>query len=227
MDLTKLYWDSNGDECNILEMIKREPEWAANRLQAGEKAIENCIENMCIERPKDPTAAANAKNLGIELIKIAEKYNLSAVEIWRERAKKNQGMRKLLNTVREKLLAIGRQKEFIIEAFIAETGCKPSECEQIQRVHKDGSISWYIQKRAKVKRYLREEKKLFQVEIIPWGSLVRHRYGDNVTERIKSIIYLIRSSSVEAVKTYIEDEKGYENGRGCYIYITLGVVVDV
>ena len=40
MDLDKPYWDINGDQCNILEMVKREPDWAANRIQAGEKAIE-------------------------------------------------------------------------------------------------------------------------------------------------------------------------------------------
>jgi hypothetical protein len=40
MDLNKTYHDSNGDECNILQMLNREPEWAANILQMGEKAIE-------------------------------------------------------------------------------------------------------------------------------------------------------------------------------------------
>ena len=39
MDLEKKYKDSNGDECNILQMIKREPEWAANMLQRNEEAI--------------------------------------------------------------------------------------------------------------------------------------------------------------------------------------------
>lgn len=41
MDLLKRYEDSNGNKCHILEMISREPEWAANRLQAGEMAIES------------------------------------------------------------------------------------------------------------------------------------------------------------------------------------------
>ncbi len=36
MDLDKEYY-SDGIKCNILEMVKREPEWAANRLQEGEK----------------------------------------------------------------------------------------------------------------------------------------------------------------------------------------------
>lgn len=39
MDLDKEYY-SNGDKCNILQMINREPEWAANRLQEGEKIFE-------------------------------------------------------------------------------------------------------------------------------------------------------------------------------------------
>jgi len=39
MDLNKEYY-SDGIKCNILEMVKREPEWAANRLQEGEKYFE-------------------------------------------------------------------------------------------------------------------------------------------------------------------------------------------
>jgi len=50
--------------------------------------------------------------------------------------------------VKEILIAITRQRELILKAFIAETGCKPSECEQVEQRHLDGSISWYIRKRA-------------------------------------------------------------------------------
>jgi len=39
MDLTKIYKDLNCKEKNILEMVKTEPEWAANKIQEGEKAI--------------------------------------------------------------------------------------------------------------------------------------------------------------------------------------------
>ena len=39
MDLKKVYQDLSGSECNIMQMIKREPEWAANILQQGEIAI--------------------------------------------------------------------------------------------------------------------------------------------------------------------------------------------
>ena len=39
MDLKKVYQDLSGNECNIMQMIKREPEWAANILQQGEIAI--------------------------------------------------------------------------------------------------------------------------------------------------------------------------------------------
>lgn len=38
MDLKKRYATSEGINCNILQMVKMEPEWAANRIQAGEKA---------------------------------------------------------------------------------------------------------------------------------------------------------------------------------------------
>ena len=39
MDLTKRYKDYDGNPCNILHLIKESPEWAANRIQVGEKAI--------------------------------------------------------------------------------------------------------------------------------------------------------------------------------------------
>ncbi len=39
MNTAKIYHDSEGNMKNIHQMIKDEPEWAANRLQEGEKAI--------------------------------------------------------------------------------------------------------------------------------------------------------------------------------------------
>lgn len=36
MDLNKKYYTSDGIECNILQMVTMEPEWAANRIQATE-----------------------------------------------------------------------------------------------------------------------------------------------------------------------------------------------
>lgn len=33
MDLDKKYKDAEGEECNILDLVKKEPEWAANRIQ--------------------------------------------------------------------------------------------------------------------------------------------------------------------------------------------------
>jgi len=44
MDLTKKYRDSTGKECTILQMVRTEPEWAANRIQAGEDAIARVAE---------------------------------------------------------------------------------------------------------------------------------------------------------------------------------------
>ena len=40
MDLDKKYFTAQGDPCNILQLVKMSPEWAANRIQVGEKAIE-------------------------------------------------------------------------------------------------------------------------------------------------------------------------------------------
>lgn len=40
MNTARIYKDSGGDECSIAQIVKREPEWAASRIQAGEEAIE-------------------------------------------------------------------------------------------------------------------------------------------------------------------------------------------
>lgn len=39
MNTAKVYQDSNGQDCTIYQMIRFEPEWAANRIHEGEKAI--------------------------------------------------------------------------------------------------------------------------------------------------------------------------------------------
>ncbi|MFA6278357.1 MAG: hypothetical protein WC622_16540 [Pedobacter sp.] len=36
----KIYVDSDNKKCTLYEMVKTEPEWAVNRIIAGEKAIE-------------------------------------------------------------------------------------------------------------------------------------------------------------------------------------------
>jgi hypothetical protein len=40
MDTGKVYHDTEGNECSIWQMVMREPHWAANRIQEGEKALE-------------------------------------------------------------------------------------------------------------------------------------------------------------------------------------------
>jgi len=37
--MSNTYVDSGGNNCNIQQMILREPEWAASRIKEGEKAI--------------------------------------------------------------------------------------------------------------------------------------------------------------------------------------------
>ncbi len=39
MNTAKIYHDSEGNECSIFQMVRREPDWAAARIQEGEKAI--------------------------------------------------------------------------------------------------------------------------------------------------------------------------------------------
>ena len=40
MDLEKRYYDEDGNPCDIIDMVKNDPNWAANRIQEGEKAEE-------------------------------------------------------------------------------------------------------------------------------------------------------------------------------------------
>ena len=40
MDMTNKYLDAKGNKVNISKMLQQQPEWAANRLQLGEKAID-------------------------------------------------------------------------------------------------------------------------------------------------------------------------------------------
>ena len=40
MNTAKVYTDSDGNECTIHQMVRQEPEWAAARIQVGERAIE-------------------------------------------------------------------------------------------------------------------------------------------------------------------------------------------
>jgi hypothetical protein len=39
-----VYRDSEGAECNLLQMVKREPEWAASRVIEGDQAIKRVSE---------------------------------------------------------------------------------------------------------------------------------------------------------------------------------------
>ena len=43
--------------------------------------------------------------------------------------------------------AVMTSREAILEAFIAETGLKPSECEQVSRTEADGTIVWFVRRR--------------------------------------------------------------------------------
>ena len=40
MNTAKKYHDSDGNECSIFQVVRLEPDWAASRIQEGEKAIE-------------------------------------------------------------------------------------------------------------------------------------------------------------------------------------------
>lgn len=40
MNTAKIYYDAEGNPCSIWHMVNHSPEWAANRVQVGEQAIE-------------------------------------------------------------------------------------------------------------------------------------------------------------------------------------------
>ena len=44
MDTARIYYDVEGNERTIHQMVKEEPVWAANRVQEGGKAIERVAE---------------------------------------------------------------------------------------------------------------------------------------------------------------------------------------
>ena len=44
MDLEKIYHDVDGNDCNILQLVKKEPEWAANRIQENGKKVQELKE---------------------------------------------------------------------------------------------------------------------------------------------------------------------------------------
>lgn len=45
MDTAKVYYDIDGNECSIWDMVRNEPEWAVNRIQEGERAIARIAEH--------------------------------------------------------------------------------------------------------------------------------------------------------------------------------------
>jgi len=57
---------------------------------------------------------------------------------------------KILN---KKLEQIAQNKEKILEAFIAETGCLPSEIEMVHEPKGIDGWVWYVRKRKKVRNF--------------------------------------------------------------------------
>ena len=70
MNTAKVYQDIDGNDCSIHQMVRREPQWAARRIQEGEKAIakleelESSLASAChVAMPKELTAENGAKAL--------------------------------------------------------------------------------------------------------------------------------------------------------------------
>lgn len=53
MNLNKTYYDADGNEVNILQLVKKEPEWAANVIQSLKEREKN--HRKLIEELKDFT----------------------------------------------------------------------------------------------------------------------------------------------------------------------------
>jgi len=56
-------------------------------------------------------------------------------------------MKNIEKLIAAKMQEINSQRERILEAFIAEIGCKPSECEQVMQRQSDGGYIWFVRKR--------------------------------------------------------------------------------
>ena len=70
MDFEKRYYDFEGNQRNILEMVARDPKWAANRIQEGEKAIAE------LERLK--ASRSEALRISSEILEQAEQERIDA-----------------------------------------------------------------------------------------------------------------------------------------------------
>jgi hypothetical protein len=91
MDLEKRYQDENGNQRNILEMVRRFPEWAANRIQNGERSddriaeLEEQLYEMTSERDSESRWAKEyhdrAKELEAQLAEMKAAQKL-AVDNW-------------------------------------------------------------------------------------------------------------------------------------------------
>lgn len=66
MDLHKVYYDGDGNPRTMLQLVKQEPEWAANRLQEGERAIEQLA---ALKNVEPNAASINSAMDAIELCK--------------------------------------------------------------------------------------------------------------------------------------------------------------
>jgi len=51
MNTSKTYYDSDENECSLIQLVKREPYWAAARIQEGEKAIEELAKIKTASKP--------------------------------------------------------------------------------------------------------------------------------------------------------------------------------
>ena len=76
MNTAKIYHDSDGDERTILQMVTLEKEWAANRLQEGEKAVELIVEAMqdICKNADDTLWIGDAETVFERLWSIVEKF---------------------------------------------------------------------------------------------------------------------------------------------------------
>lgn len=72
MNLNKVYYDNEGNAKNILQMVKYEPEWAANRIQVGEQLEQK---NADMQKTLDTQFNANQKLTG-EIAELKMKIGL-------------------------------------------------------------------------------------------------------------------------------------------------------
>ena len=115
MNTAKVYQDLEGNDCSIWQMIQREPEWAANRIQQGDayfQAVDDAL--VCWEM----TTTGNAKVDLNKLLCIEQQVVVDPAVSDSARALQRQTAKEIMSLVARQKLC--HDDEFLLFAAIKE-----------------------------------------------------------------------------------------------------------